>query len=101
MNKSELVKAVAADAGMTQADAGKAIDAVVKVVSDTLKKGDTVAIAGFGTFAPKKREAREGRNPRTGDPVKIPARTTASFKPSAALKDLGAKAGKAMKGKGK
>lgn len=92
MNKSELVKAVASEANLTQADAGKAIDATINVITGSLKKGDQVAIAGFGTFAPKHREAREGRNPKTGQPVPIAAKTSAAFKPSQSLKDLGPKA---------
>lgn len=88
MNKSDLIKAVAADAGLTQADANKALDAVLGVIESAMKKGDQVAITGFGTFAAKKRPARTGRNPRTGETVKIKARTSATWKPSAALKDL-------------
>lgn len=88
MNKSELIKAVANEAGLTQTQAGGALDAVINVVTETLKKGDHVAIAGFGTFQPKHREARDGRNPRTGETVKIAAKTSATWKPSTALKDL-------------
>lgn len=88
MNKSELVKAVAGKADLTQADTSKVIDAFVDVVSAELKKDEQVAITGFGTFVAKKREARDGRNPRTGETVKIPAKTSAAWKPSAALKDL-------------
>ncbi|MCG8443169.1 MAG: HU family DNA-binding protein [Caulobacterales bacterium] len=88
MNKSELVKAIAGETGLTQADAGRAVDATVSVIEKALKKGDSVAITGFGTFAPKERKAREGRNPRTGEKVKIAAKTSATWKPSAALKEL-------------
>jgi DNA-binding protein HU-beta len=88
MNKSDLIKAVANDAGLTQADANKAIDATLSIIEKAMKKGDQVAITGFGTFAAKKRPARLGRNPRTGEAVKIKARTSATWKPSAALKDL-------------
>lgn len=88
MNKSELVKAVSAKTGHTQAQVGETIDAVTAIIEDALKKDDQVALAGFGTFKPKKREAREGRNPRTGEKVQIAAKTTATWTPSQALKDL-------------
>lgn len=88
MNKSDLIKAVANDTGLTQADANKAIDATLDIITNAMKKGDQVAVTGFGTFQAKKRPARLGRNPRTGESVKIKARTSATWKPSAALKDL-------------
>ena len=88
MNKSELIKAVATEADLTQADAGRALDAMVEIVTKAVKKNDSVAITGFGTFARKDRPARTGRNPRTGEAVKIKAKKSAVWKPSAALKDL-------------
>ncbi len=88
MNKAELVKAVADQADISQAEAGRAVDAMVDVVTGALKKGDSVAIAGFGTFAAKHRKAREGRNPRTGETVQIPAKTSGAFKAGSKLKDL-------------
>jgi DNA-binding protein HU-beta len=88
MNKSDLIKALANETGLTQADANKALDSLLDIVTSAIKKGDQVAITGFGTFAAKKRPARKGRNPRTGEEVKIKARTSAVWKPSAALKDL-------------
>lgn len=88
MNKSELTKQVAESASMTQAEAGRAIDAVLDTISGELKKGEQVALAGFGTFVAKTRAAREGRNPATGKTIKIPAKTSAAFKPASALKDL-------------
>lgn len=88
MNKSELVKAVADKADLTQADAGRAVDAFIDTVTGSLKKREQVAIAGFGTFMAKERKAREGRNPRTGDKVKIPAKTSGAFKAGSSLKDL-------------
>ena len=88
MNKSELCKKVAESTELTQADAGRAIDAVLETISGELKSGNQVAIAGFGTFAPKTRAAREGRNPATGETMKIAAKTSASFKPATALKDI-------------
>jgi DNA-binding protein HU-beta len=88
MNKTELVKAVAGETGLTQADAGKAIDAALDTIHKSLKSDEQVAIAGFGTFVAKHRPARDGRNPRTGETVKIAARTSAAFKPATALKNL-------------
>jgi DNA-binding protein HU-beta len=88
MNKSDLIKAVATDTGLTQADANKAIDATLAVIGSAVKRGEQVAITGFGTFVRKDRPARMGRNPRTGEDVKIKARKSAAWKPSSALKDL-------------
>jgi DNA-binding protein HU-beta len=88
MNKSELIKAVASHTGMTQADAGKAVDATFDSIAGALKAKDQVAIAGFGTFVAKHRPARDGRNPRTKEVVKIAEKTVAAFKPASALKDL-------------
>lgn len=88
MNKSELVKAVATKSGLTQSQANEALDAALDVITETMKSGDQVAITGFGTFAPKHREAREGRNPRTGEAVQIAAKTSATWKPATALKAL-------------
>lgn len=89
MNKSELIAKVAESTAMTKTEAGKVVEAVFDTITGTLKTGDQVAVAGFGTFVAKKRAAREGRNPSTGGTINIPARTTAAFKPAAALKDLG------------
>ena len=82
MKKVELVEAVAEQTGLTKADATRAIDA-----TEALAKGDKVPLVGFGTFAVSKREAREGRNPRTGETVQIAARNAVSFKAGSALKD--------------
>ncbi|HIS38217.1 MAG TPA: HU family DNA-binding protein [Candidatus Onthousia faecavium] len=87
MKKVELVESVAEKAGLTKADATRAIDAFVETISETLAKGDKVPVAGFGTFGVSERAAREGRNPRTGEPVKIEARKVVSFKAGSALKD--------------
>jgi DNA-binding protein HU-beta len=87
MNKSELIDAVANAADMTKADATKAIDAFVSVVGDTLKEGDQITLVGFGTFLVRRREARSGRNPRTGDTIQIAASNVPSFKAGKALKD--------------
>ena len=87
MKKAELVEAVATKAGLTKADAGRAIDATLEVITKTLAKGDKVPLVGFGTFAVSKRAARTGRNPQTGEAVKIAARNAITFKAGAALKD--------------
>jgi DNA-binding protein HU-beta len=88
MNKGDLTKAVAASAGLSSADAGAAVDAVFDTISGAVKKREQVAIAGFGTFIAKTRAARDGRNPATGEPLKIPEKTSAAFKPATALKNL-------------
>jgi len=87
MNKSDLVDAIAATAGLSKADAGRALDALVKTVTKTLKKGGTVSLVGFGTFSVRKRAARTGRNPRTGETIKIKASKNPAFKAGKALKD--------------
>lgn len=87
MNKAELVASVADAAGITKADAAKAVEAVVAVVEKALKKGDPVAIIGFGTFSVRRRAARTGRNPRTGAMLKIKASKVPAFKAGKALKD--------------
>ena len=88
MNKGELTKAVAESANLSQAEAGRAVDAVFEAISGAVKKREQVAIAGFGTFSAKTRAAREGRNPATGETIKIAEKTSAAFKPATALKDL-------------
>ena len=87
MKKAELVEAVAEQAGLTKADADRAIKAFADVVTKVLKKGDKVAVPGFGTFSVAKRAEREGRNPQTGAVVKIAASKSAKFKQASALKD--------------
>ncbi len=79
MNKGELIDAVAKDVGISKAMAGKALDSIINAVTKSLKKGDRVALAGFGTFSVVKRKARTGRNPQTGKPIKIPAKKVAKF----------------------
>ena len=88
MKKSELIEAIAEKAGLTKADAGRALDATFAVITGALKKGTKVPVAGFGTFAVSKRNARMGRNPQTGEAVKIPARKAVTFKAGTALKEL-------------
>lgn len=87
MNKQDLISAIADSAELTKADAGRAIDAMVEVVKKALKKGDTVSLVGFGTFSVRKRAARTGRNPRTGQTIKIKASKSPAFKAGKALKD--------------
>ncbi len=87
MKKVELVEAVAKKTGLTKADATRALDATLEVVTKALVKGDKVPLVGFGTFGVSKRAAREGRNPQTGATVKIPARKAVTFKAGSALKE--------------
>ena len=87
MNKSELVDSIAAAAGLTKADAGRAVDAFVKSVTRALRRGDSVSLVGFGTFTVRNRAARMGRNPRTGQTIHIAASRNPAFKAGKALKD--------------
>ncbi len=87
MTKNELVEFIAAKAGLTKADASRALDATLEGIQSGLKKDGKVALVGFGTFSAKTRAAREGINPLTKQPLKIPAKTVASFKAGSKLKD--------------
>jgi DNA-binding protein HU-beta len=87
VNKSELIEAIAASADIPKAAASRALDAMIESVTDSLKKGDSVALVGFGTFTVKERAARTGRNPQTGQPINISAAKVPSFKAGKALKD--------------
>lgn len=80
MNKSELIDAMAADAGISKASAKKALDSMLGNVSGALKKGDRVALVGFGSWSVKRRAARDGRNPQTGATIKIAAKNVIKFK---------------------
>lgn len=80
MNKAQLIDAIAAEAKITKADAKKALDAFVKTTQVALKKGDRVALVGFGSFSVAKRNARTGRNPQTGKPITIKAKKVVKFK---------------------
>ncbi|MFW6278455.1 MAG: HU family DNA-binding protein, partial [Halorhodospira sp.] len=80
MNKSELIEAIAASADIPKASAARALDAMVDTVTDSLKKGDSVSLVGFGTFLVKERAARTGRNPQTGQPIEIKAAKVPGFK---------------------
>ncbi|HSZ06057.1 MAG TPA: HU family DNA-binding protein [Solirubrobacteraceae bacterium] len=86
MNKSQLIDEIAKDAGLTKADASRAVDSLLDTVTRTLKKGEEVAITGFGKFSVVKRAARQGVNPRTGERVKIKASKAPKFSAGAALK---------------
>jgi DNA-binding protein HU-beta len=87
MNKAELIDAVAAEANLSKADAGRAVDAIVDSISSALGKGQQVSVVGFGTFSVKHRAARSGRNPRTGETISIAASNVPGFKAGKALKD--------------
>ena len=80
MNKAELIEAISSEAKMTKADASRALEAFMNATTKSLKKGERVALVGFGTFTVSKRAARNGRNPQTGKPIKIAARKVAKFK---------------------
>ena len=88
MNRVELVDAIAKEAGLTKVDADKALKAFVGTVYKELKKKGKVQLVGFGTFETSKRAARKGKNPQTGEAIKIPAATVPKFKAGNALKDL-------------
>ncbi len=87
MNKAELIDAVADAADISKAAAGRSVDTVLEVITESLKNGNAVTLVGFGTFSTRRREARTGRNPRTGEPIQIRASNLAVFKPGKALKD--------------
>ena len=87
MNKGELVDAVAGSAGLSRADATKAVDGVLDAIQGTLAGGGAVSLVGFGTFSVKARAARMGRNPRTGEAIQIQASNVPGFKAGKGLKD--------------
>lgn len=80
MNKAELIDAIASDAGITKAQANEALDSFTSTITAALKKGDRVTLVGFGTFSVSERAARNGRNPQTGEVIKIKARKVPKFK---------------------
>ena len=86
MNKSELIDALAAKTHTTKAAAGQAIDALIDIITAEVAKGEDVTLIGFGTFKPSQREARTGRNPKTGEPLTIAATTVPTFKAGAGFK---------------
>ena len=87
MTKAELVNFIAEQADLTKADANRALEAMLQGITTGLKKAGKVTLVGFGTFTAKEREAREGRNPQTGEPVHIAARVVPGFKAGNKLKD--------------
>jgi len=87
MNKSELIDAVAASADISKAAAGRALDATLDTIADSLKEGDQVTLVGFGTFQVKHRAARAGRNPQTGETIQIAESNVPGFKAGKQLKD--------------
>jgi DNA-binding protein HU-beta len=91
MTKPELISKIASKSGMTNKDSGKVLEAFVEVVSESLAKGQNVQLIGFGSFEVHKRDARKGRNPRTGAELRIPSRKVPVFKAGKGLKDSVAK----------
>ena len=87
MNKAELVEALATTTSQTKADAERTLDAFINIVSTHIKSGDGVKLVGFGTFTTSDRKARVGRNPQTGEEIKIPARKIPVFRPGKELKE--------------
>ena len=87
MKKTEFVDAVAEAADLSKTNASAAVDAVLSVITDTLKEGDQITLTGFGSFLVRERDARTGRNPRTGEEIQIKASKVPSFKAGKALKD--------------
>lgn len=88
MNKAELIDAIASSAGLTKADAKKALDAFIETTTGALKSGDRVALVGFGSFSVSERSARTGRNPQTGKEITIPAKKVVKFKAGSDLADV-------------
>ncbi|GGZ61772.1 transcriptional regulator [Lysobacter xinjiangensis] len=87
MNKADFVAAIADAAELSRTEAANAVDAMVSVITKTLKKGENVTLVGFGTFEVRERAARQGRNPKTGETIEIAASKNPSFKAGKALKD--------------
>ena len=96
MNKSDLIDKIAAGAGLTKVQAEKAVNSFITETTAALKAGDKITLVGFGTFSAVTRAARTGRNPQTGNAIKIAAKTNGKFTPGKALKDLTAKPAKAV-----
>jgi len=88
MNKTSLVDTIAGKTGLTKKAVGDVLESFMGAVTDTVKKGDSVTLTGFGTFKASKRQARTGRNPQTGATIQIPARTVPVFKAGKAFKDM-------------
>ncbi|HEX3007505.1 MAG TPA: HU family DNA-binding protein [Bacteroidales bacterium] len=87
MNKQELIDAIAAESGLSKKDSKEALDALVKTVGETLKKGDNISLVGFGSFTVIQKAARTGKNPQTGKPIQIAAKKAVKFKPGKELSE--------------
>lgn len=87
MNRNDLIAAAAERCGLSKKDTGAALEAIIEEITGALKKGDKVQLVGFGAFEARKRAARQGKNPKTGEPIMIPAIVAPAFKPGKALKD--------------
>jgi len=87
MTKADLIDAIAKDANLSKADAGRALNAALDAITGELKKEEKISLVGFGTFSLAKRPKRKGRNPQTGESITIPARKVPRFTPGKALKD--------------
>jgi len=87
MNKAELISSIAEKSGLTKADSGKALDALLESVTEGLTAGDRIALVGFGSWTVETRKARTGRNPRTGEEIQIPEKNVVKFKAGAGLTD--------------
>lgn len=88
MNKKEIIEQIAESTGLSRTDAGRALDAVIDSITNSLSRGDSVSIPGFGTFLVRERPARKGRNPQTGAEIDLPAANIAAFRPSTKLKTV-------------
>lgn len=88
MNKAELISAIAAKSNLTKVNSKKALDAFISVAGETLKNGDRLTLVGFGSFSVTERNARSGRNPRTGSTIQIEAKKVVKFKPGAELEEM-------------
>ncbi len=88
MNKAELISAIAAQSNLTKVDSKKALDAFINVAGETLKNGERLTLVGFGSFSVMERNARIGRNPRTGEKIQIAAKKVVKFKPGAELEEI-------------
>lgn len=88
MNKQQLINEIAKQTGLTKKDSAAALDAFIEAVKKSLKGGKDVRLVGFGTFTVRKKKPRKGRNPRTGEEIKIPAKKVPAFRPASELKKL-------------
>ena len=98
MNKAELIKKIAEKAELSQSDSKKALEATIDAIKEALATNDSVSLIGFGTFTQKKRAARKGVNPKTGDKIKIAAAKVPAFRPGAAFKEIIQLGGKILGG---